>query len=333
LYCYGFRYYAPWLGRWINPDPAGDIDGLNRFRMVRNNPITLCDQDGREPLYPVLGAFLSDVFQDAEYNLVGSERLEPGASAGYAPIAIWGDRIHVGTAQRHMGIRPTDETGFPDFVGEITGQEITNSSGHYNPPGGLGHLVPEGYTYKEKYSTGADAHIRLTMLTSPQDYVDKVTVFRKEHDRSKRAEAVLGFLADHRLQGEAQRAALAYENVHITQLFRDAGLDVEKSFGEVLLEREGQVAPLKTVIAMNSSLKKSNQAKLAILENRIAVMTGISAKAPEVLRQPYSAYKADVESLRSSPAAAVLANPAKPPVARPAKKSGFLRWMKNATGR
>jgi len=232
-----------------------------------------------------------------------------------------------------MGIRPIDETGFPDFVGEITGREITNSSGHYSPPGGLGHLVPEGYTYKEKYSAGADAHIRMTMLTSPQDYVDKVTVFRKEHDRSKRAEAVLGFLAEHGLQGEAQRAALAYENVHITQLFRDAGRDVEKSFGEVLLEREGRVDPLRLVISLNPRSSQSNKAELARVEKRIAAMTDISAKAPEVLRQPYSDYKADVESLRSSPAAAVLANPAKPPVARPAKKSGFLRWMKNATGR
>ncbi|MFJ2714382.1 RHS repeat-associated core domain-containing protein, partial [Pseudomonas sp. NPDC087346] len=46
LYYYGFRYYAPWLGRWINPDPAGTIDGLNLYRMVRNNPIALFDTDG-----------------------------------------------------------------------------------------------------------------------------------------------------------------------------------------------------------------------------------------------------------------------------------------------
>uniref|UniRef100_UPI000465C79E RHS repeat-associated core domain-containing protein n=1 Tax=Pseudomonas syringae TaxID=317 RepID=UPI000465C79E len=31
LYYYGFRYYAPWLQRWINPDPAGDVDGLNLY--------------------------------------------------------------------------------------------------------------------------------------------------------------------------------------------------------------------------------------------------------------------------------------------------------------
>ncbi|MFL8999281.1 RHS repeat-associated core domain-containing protein [Pseudomonas azerbaijanorientalis] len=35
LYYYGFRYYAPWLQRWINPDPAGDTDGFNRYLMVK----------------------------------------------------------------------------------------------------------------------------------------------------------------------------------------------------------------------------------------------------------------------------------------------------------
>ncbi|KWO87409.1 hypothetical protein WM32_10710 [Burkholderia ubonensis] len=51
LYYYGLRYYQPWLGRWLNPDPAGTIDGLNLYRMVRNNPVTLGDEDGRMPLF------------------------------------------------------------------------------------------------------------------------------------------------------------------------------------------------------------------------------------------------------------------------------------------
>jgi insecticidal toxin complex protein TccC len=46
LYYYGFRYYAPWLGRWLSPDPAGTVDGLNLFCMVANNPITRRDIDG-----------------------------------------------------------------------------------------------------------------------------------------------------------------------------------------------------------------------------------------------------------------------------------------------
>jgi insecticidal toxin complex protein TccC len=46
LYYYGYRYYQPWLGRWLNPDPAGTVDGLNLFCMVRNNPTSLIDNDG-----------------------------------------------------------------------------------------------------------------------------------------------------------------------------------------------------------------------------------------------------------------------------------------------
>ena len=47
LIAYGWRYFAPWLMRWLNSDPAGTVDGLNLFRMVSNNPVTLFDQDGR----------------------------------------------------------------------------------------------------------------------------------------------------------------------------------------------------------------------------------------------------------------------------------------------
>lgn len=50
MYYYGYRYYQPWIGRWLSADPAGTIDGLNLYRMVRNNPVTLHDPDGRIPL-------------------------------------------------------------------------------------------------------------------------------------------------------------------------------------------------------------------------------------------------------------------------------------------
>lgn len=47
LIYYGFRYYAPWLLRWINPDPAGEVDGLNLFRFVRTSPMRYFDGDGK----------------------------------------------------------------------------------------------------------------------------------------------------------------------------------------------------------------------------------------------------------------------------------------------
>ncbi|MCW1243700.1 RHS repeat protein [Pseudomonas sp. SAICEU22] len=49
LYYYGFRYYIPWLQRWMNPDPAGAVDGLNMYRMVKNSPMTFVDSDGLMP--------------------------------------------------------------------------------------------------------------------------------------------------------------------------------------------------------------------------------------------------------------------------------------------
>ncbi|MCF4994061.1 toxin [Pseudomonas syringae] len=46
LYYYGYRFYIPWLQRWVNADPNGFIDGPNLFRMVGNSPIGHVDRDG-----------------------------------------------------------------------------------------------------------------------------------------------------------------------------------------------------------------------------------------------------------------------------------------------
>ncbi|WP_367372712.1 RHS repeat-associated core domain-containing protein [Pseudomonas lini] len=46
LYYYGQRYYAPWLGRWTQPDKSGTVDGLNLYRMTGNNPINFVDEQG-----------------------------------------------------------------------------------------------------------------------------------------------------------------------------------------------------------------------------------------------------------------------------------------------
>ncbi|MFJ5297187.1 RHS repeat domain-containing protein [Pseudomonas sp. NPDC088368] len=59
LYDYGLRYYAPWLCRWINPDPAGEMDGLNRYRFASNSPVRYGD---------VLGAAPYDVLHEGEMH-------------------------------------------------------------------------------------------------------------------------------------------------------------------------------------------------------------------------------------------------------------------------
>jgi len=46
LYYYGYRYYQPWIGRWLSADPAGALDHSNLYCMVRNNPIRYFDDQG-----------------------------------------------------------------------------------------------------------------------------------------------------------------------------------------------------------------------------------------------------------------------------------------------
>ncbi|GAB2519249.1 hypothetical protein GCM10027167_22770 [Nocardia heshunensis] len=48
LYHIGVRQYACWLGRWMSPDPAGLIDGVNRYRYVDNNPVSRSDPTGTQ---------------------------------------------------------------------------------------------------------------------------------------------------------------------------------------------------------------------------------------------------------------------------------------------
>jgi insecticidal toxin complex protein TccC len=59
LYYYGERYYSPWLQRWISADPNGDVDGLNLYAMVGNNPLLYVDRSGgKKAVFELLGDFL-----------------------------------------------------------------------------------------------------------------------------------------------------------------------------------------------------------------------------------------------------------------------------------
>lgn len=48
LIYYGYRYYGPSIGRWINRDPNGEKDNRNMHGFVHNNPIITIDTNGKE---------------------------------------------------------------------------------------------------------------------------------------------------------------------------------------------------------------------------------------------------------------------------------------------
>ncbi|MDC9621816.1 insecticidal toxin complex (Tc) protein C [Xenorhabdus sp. XENO-7] len=71
LYYYGFRYYQPWAGRWLSADPAGTVDGLNLYRMVRNNPVAFTDPDGRIPVFGFMLSQASSLIRKGYKYAVG----------------------------------------------------------------------------------------------------------------------------------------------------------------------------------------------------------------------------------------------------------------------
>jgi len=43
MYYYGYRYYDPVTGRWLNRDPIQELGGYNLYQMVSNDPVNLID--------------------------------------------------------------------------------------------------------------------------------------------------------------------------------------------------------------------------------------------------------------------------------------------------
>jgi RHS repeat-associated protein len=50
------RYYAPWLGRWVSPDPLGIDGGQNLYEYSASNPLVYKDETGTAPTLTPLEA-------------------------------------------------------------------------------------------------------------------------------------------------------------------------------------------------------------------------------------------------------------------------------------
>lgn len=171
LYYYGFRYYAPWLQRWLTPDPAGSLDGLNRYQMVGSNPSSFYDWQGtiKVPVDIFIGDIVSflakDIgtgwFEELVWNEEQSTFLSVGPVYGRSLKVFEGERSEWAPSEfgqaitffrdqnnklrlfanmhfQHMGIQPG--MGLPEFAGVMKRDSsdsskfiINNHSGHYKP--------------------------------------------------------------------------------------------------------------------------------------------------------------------------------------------------------
>ena len=89
LYYYGFRYYQPWVGRWLSADPGGLIDGINLFHMCRNNPVRYSDNNGLDSIDNIahfiwIGG--SDISRETTGNIIDFKRKNPDFT-----VNLWTD--------------------------------------------------------------------------------------------------------------------------------------------------------------------------------------------------------------------------------------------------
>lgn len=90
LYYYGVRYYAPWLMRWMSADALGDVEGLNLYRMTRNNPVSRVDPEGGQSI-----------------NFDGMTFVSTGITIGVVAmgLAIWGLLTHNSRTRKNAKLK------------------------------------------------------------------------------------------------------------------------------------------------------------------------------------------------------------------------------------
>lgn len=174
----GVRYYAPWLGRWLSPDPSETADGLNVYVYARANPVTMRDANGREveayyiapgrpgnqPWMWFLGVAAHRLIA---YHYEGSHLAEKrGIYTNYIPIstiltdARIGDPNRLTTKEQNakpditnvssrevFEIKPWNSQGEADARKEVKDYQTWLNKGMGVPPGGRGDSGPSEYPF------------------------------------------------------------------------------------------------------------------------------------------------------------------------------------------
>ncbi|MDO6407415.1 RHS repeat-associated core domain-containing protein [Pantoea phytobeneficialis] len=126
LIYFGWRYFVPWLMRWLSSDPAGTIEGLNLFRMLRNNPVTRYDPDGRM------------TNGEASFDLDAVIRNEGNDTSEYRELLqeLWEEHLPVTAAENPPSWQPVPSTSSSVSCAPQSHQDHAAALTTENVPGG-----------------------------------------------------------------------------------------------------------------------------------------------------------------------------------------------------
>jgi RHS repeat-associated protein len=179
VYYYGYRYYSPELGRWINRDPIGERGGLNVYGFARNRAINI----------DVLGLFSIPGFskvwvEDFWYKSWLRNRLHGVALWYYfancdqdtGTIALRGDKYSVGLVWRYPLSSYRHVTSMEAFIykeildnphkgiftlvanakaGRMALDKVLNAMIPSGASGGVGYGIGKGLKWKGPWMAGA----------------------------------------------------------------------------------------------------------------------------------------------------------------------------------
>jgi len=123
LIYFGQRYYDPSSARWLTPDPADFIDGLNLYQYVHNNPLQYFDPNG-ECVFLIPLFFWGTELCIVSWSAVGTAVAIGAATgtvayAGYKVVQALNESSYHTTASKNIEIYvpdrplPKDEEGVP----------------------------------------------------------------------------------------------------------------------------------------------------------------------------------------------------------------------------
>jgi len=142
---YGYRFYDPGAGRWLNRDPIGEEGGMNLYGFVNNDPLNLLDYLGLNTCH--IWVYLP----------------KDRSNLGTMYVYDHGNRLVYTAPVRGAGTKknPLKENG-PTPTGDYTGTPLSGPMGNEGANGPYGSNPPmrlTGHPYSNQPALGGQAYI------------------------------------------------------------------------------------------------------------------------------------------------------------------------------